>query len=183
MVESTVEPRPFEIHAITAGVARILHRTNVRLVERDVEADGESVTLWVYDEEVYRIPVRYTSASEMREAIRNCSAQRERLARILEKLGASRALAASHGEWVRDADAPAASHWAQIDSFNVAAKRPLSVTRNWKGHAISLDCYVTQDIADAFRDGKLSVGDYVIVEFMDGNTDLPVAVQKVFKSW
>lgn len=183
MVESTVQPRPFQIHSVMDGIARILHRTDIRSEDRVDESTGESTTLWCYDENEYRIPVRYNSVSEMQQAVRGNPAARAKIAHMLEKMGADRTTATMGSEWVSDDDAPTVPHWARIESFSVGTKKPLNVIRSWKGHTIRLACYVTQDIVEAFQSDRLSVGDYVIVEFMDGSLDSPVAVQKIFKSW
>lgn len=85
------------------------------------------------------------------------------------------------GNWVKDKDAPAETYWAQVSGFDAGSERPLQVTRNWMGHQITLWVYVTEVIKDAYVAGTLDVGDYALVVFVDG--ELPIATQKVFKSW
>jgi len=82
-----------------------------------------------------------------------------------------------------DADVTASPHWAVVDAFNPGQEKPLNATRNWHGHQITLDCYVTQVVVDDFLASNLDVGDFVLVDFVDGDLDKPVAVTKIYKSW
>lgn len=74
-------------------------------------------------------------------------------------------------------------HYAQVSKLNPDATKPLEVTREWMGEKVSVDCYVTQDLVDAYQADNLVVGDYVLVVFVDNDTDKPCATQKVYKSW
>ena len=89
----------------------------------------------------------------------------------------------SIGSEVVAGDAPTSPHWAQIESFSPSEVKPLTVTRNWRGHTITLDCYVTQDVVDNYQAGNLAVGDFVLVDFVDGDLDQPLAITKIYESW
>ena len=74
-------------------------------------------------------------------------------------------------------------HWAVVNSIDTEAVKPLQVTRSWHGYTVQFRCYVTQDIVDVYLAGKLAVGDYVLVVFVDRDKDKPLATQKIYKSW
>lgn len=76
---------------------------------------------------------------------------------------------------------PRSTHYARIDSFHIGEVKPLRVTRTWDGKEYTYDCFVTQDLVDAYQADKLEVGDHVLVYFDD--QDREIATQKVFKTW
>ena len=75
------------------------------------------------------------------------------------------------------------THWAIVDSFNADTDRPLRVRRTWRGYEYEVDCYVTQTIKDQYLVGKITVGDLVLVEFLEDKADRAIVFAKVFKSW
>ena len=89
----------------------------------------------------------------------------------------------SVGVELQATDVTASPHWARINAFNPGQAKPLNVTRNWKGHQIALDCYVTQVVVDDFLASNLEIGDFVLIDFVDGELDKPIAVTKIYKSW
>ncbi len=89
----------------------------------------------------------------------------------------------SVGSEVLSGDAPTSPHWAVIESFNPSEVKPLTVTRTWRGHTITLECYVTQSVVDNYTAGDLEIGDFVLVDFVDGDLAQPLAVTKIYKSW
>ena len=70
-------------------------------------------------------------------------------------------------------------YWANVDAINVAAPRPLTVTRMWQGNPISLNCYVTKRIVELYQAGQLAEGDGVLVAFIDGDQTKPIALEKI----
>lgn len=64
-----------------------------------------------------------------------------------------------------------------------AAVKPLHVERDIEGQTRDYWCYVTEDVRDLYAAGRLSVGDVVIVIFVDHDLDKPLATQKVYRSW
>ena len=76
-----------------------------------------------------------------------------------------------------------ALYWAQVDGIDPSKQKPLQVTRHWRGHTVQFRCYVTQDLVDAWQAGKLSVGDYVLVVFVDQDRGKPLATQKIAETW
>lgn len=80
-------------------------------------------------------------------------------------------------------DLVSVSHWARVSAFNVGTDKPLEVKRTYQGKEHNVNCYVTQSVVDDYQAGKLAIGDFVIVEFIDGDLDKPLAVAKVYKSW
>ena len=71
-------------------------------------------------------------------------------------------------------------HWARVDSFHAGEQKPLRVKRQWQGRKITVDCYVTQNIADMYQAGNLAAGDVVLVIFVEGDLDKPIAIDKVY---
>jgi len=75
------------------------------------------------------------------------------------------------------------TYWAKVWAFKAAAERPLTVGRIYKGREVEIECYVTERIRELYQAGKLAVDDYVLVQFVDGDPDKPIAVEKAYKSW
>ena len=182
MAESTVKPKVLEVRKVENGQAHVYHRTNITSEQRE-GMDGETYTIWVYDEAKYQIPTTYTDKEKLLAAIRNDSALRTKLAAMAEKLGVTGGAVQDKSNWTRANEVVASPHWAVVSAFDAAQPRPLNVTRTWCGHQIGVDCYVTQDVADNYQAGNLKIGDYVLVDFVDGELDKPLAVGKIYKSW
>jgi len=75
------------------------------------------------------------------------------------------------------------TYWAKVKSFSVGVEKPLKVGRDFKGAEVEIDCYVTERIKELYQAGKLAAGDYVLVQFIDGDSDRPIAVEKAHKTW
>lgn len=75
------------------------------------------------------------------------------------------------------------TYWAKVKAFSVGAEKPLKVGRDFKGAEVEIDCYVTERIREFNAAGKLAAGDIVLVQFVDGDPDKPVVVEKAYKSW
>lgn len=78
---------------------------------------------------------------------------------------------------------PSCTHWAIVEAINPALAKPLRARRTWEGHEYTFNCYVATEIVDLWQAGRLGIGDFVIVDFVDEDPDLPLATLKVFKSW
>jgi len=78
---------------------------------------------------------------------------------------------------------PVSSFWAVLDSVNVAAVKPATVTRSWGGTNYTFDCYISQTVRDKWQAGTLVIGDYVLVECVDWDPDKMGVIDKVFKTW
>jgi len=76
---------------------------------------------------------------------------------------------------------PKSTHYARVTGFSQTAVRPLSVVRTWNGQEYPYDCFVTQDLVDAFIAGKLVIGDFVLVHFDDCGEQ--IAMMKIYKTW
>lgn len=74
-------------------------------------------------------------------------------------------------------------HEAQITAINTALVRPITATVHQDGNQFPIDCFVTQDLVDAFQAGNLAVGDWVLIYFIDHREDKAIAQQKIFKTW
>lgn len=74
-------------------------------------------------------------------------------------------------------------HEARIISFDTEAVKPVKTKLIQDGNEFDVDCYVTQDLVDAYQAGDLKVGDWVLVYFIDQREDKAIAQQKIFKTW
>lgn len=78
---------------------------------------------------------------------------------------------------------PLCTHWARIDSFNVAEMKPVKVKRTWNGKEYTVNCYITESIKDQYLAGDIVIDDYVLVEFLEDSADKAVVFAKVLKTW
>ena len=78
---------------------------------------------------------------------------------------------------------PTSTHWATVKAFNPGALKPLTVERTWSGYDYTFDCYVSTELVDLYLAGKLVVGDYVLVDFVEHDTDKCLGTLKVYKTW
>jgi hypothetical protein len=74
-------------------------------------------------------------------------------------------------------------YWAKIKAFDAGTQKPLTVERTYKGTTHTIDCYVTTQIRDEHQTGTLTIGDYVIISFIDGDPEKACAILKVHKTW
>ena len=75
------------------------------------------------------------------------------------------------------------AYWVKVRSFDMNAEKPLRVGRIHKNQEVETNCYVTERIRELYQAGKLAVGDFVLIQFVDGDPDKPIAVEKAYKSW
>ena len=82
---------------------------------------------------------------------------------------------------------PYSGHPAQLIAINAGAARPASVKRLWGGKEYLYDCLATQTIVDEYLAGKIIIGDYLWVEFLDPSEDIgggeQIVIGKVKKTW
>ena len=74
-------------------------------------------------------------------------------------------------------------YWAKVQAFTASATKPLKIGRIYKGVETQIDCYVTERIRELYQAGKLTAGDFVLVQFVDGDPDKPIVIEKAYKSW
>lgn len=77
-------------------------------------------------------------------------------------------------------------HEARILSIDVGPPppvRPIKVRIFQNSDIFDIDCFVTQDLIDAYLDGKLNVDDWVLVYFIDKREDKAIVQQKILKTW
>ena len=74
-------------------------------------------------------------------------------------------------------------YWAKAKGFNASSERPLTVERTYRGTTYTIDCYVTTQIKDEYQAGTLTIGDYVIISFIDGDPEKACAILKAHKTW
>jgi len=75
------------------------------------------------------------------------------------------------------------AHLAKVVNFQTSNEKPLVVSRIWKRQERTVSCYVTEQLKDLYLAGTLVVGDFVTVDFIEGDIDKPLAMVKVYKSW
>lgn len=74
-------------------------------------------------------------------------------------------------------------HEARVLSIDTGAVKPITARLFQEGNTFDVDCYVTQDMVDAYQAGKLAVGDWVLVYFIDEREDKAIVQQKIYKTW
>jgi hypothetical protein len=86
-----------------------------------------------------------------------------------------------------DPSPPRSGHPAQLVSVNISSVRPARVKRMWKGKEFFYDCLVTESIIGQYQAGKIAIGDYLWVEFLDNNEEIggreQIVIEKVRKTW
>ena len=80
-------------------------------------------------------------------------------------------------------DKHAKTYWAKVRSFNAGSVRPLRVGRIYRGQEVETNCYVTERIRELYQAGKLVADDYVLLQFVDGDPEKSIAVEKAYKTW
>jgi len=78
---------------------------------------------------------------------------------------------------------PLSTHLARLDAINPQAIKPATVTRTWKGKDYIYDCFVTENIKDQWLAGDIVIGDLVLIEYIESDTDKAIVIHKVFKTW
>ena len=78
---------------------------------------------------------------------------------------------------------PLSEYAGQVTAFDPKAARPVTVSIVWQGYAFSFPCFVTLDLLDAHVGGKLKVGDWILVYFLEGDAKRPIAHQILHKTW
>lgn len=73
--------------------------------------------------------------------------------------------------------------WGQILSFDPISLRPVRVSREHGGVTYEVDCFVSQELVDAYLAGHLAIGDFVLVLFLDRQQTRAIAFSKVYKTW
>ena len=71
-------------------------------------------------------------------------------------------------------------HVARVAGFTPSARRPLQVVYTHKKEEHTFSCFVTEQIKSLYIADKLSVGDIVLLSFVDGNYSGIIAVDKVY---
>ena len=81
---------------------------------------------------------------------------------------------------------PRSGHPAQLVSVNATA-RPARVKRMWSGEKYFYDCLATETVITEYQAGKIVIGDYLWVEFLDPSEDIgggeQIVIGKVRKTW
>jgi len=85
-------------------------------------------------------------------------------------------------------DLPHSEHIGKLMAVNATAARPATVRRKFMGTTYDVNCLVTQEVKDEYQAGKIQLGDYVIVSFIDEIPDteevnIAIVTGKVFESW
>ena len=73
-------------------------------------------------------------------------------------------------------------YWGVLNSVGSGVK-PASVTRTYREHDYTIDCYITQDVRNDYIAGKIVIGDFVLVAFADDDLAFPIIISKVYKTW
>ena len=83
-----------------------------------------------------------------------------------------------------DTQPPYSTHIGRITDIDPSKAKPATIVRLWEGRGFTYNCLVTQDIKDQYVEGKINIGDFVLVHFFDDTEkDIAVIMQKIFKTW
>lgn len=85
-------------------------------------------------------------------------------------------------------DLPHSQHIARLKAINPSLAKPATVTRRFNGVNFDINCFVSQTVVELYQLGKISIGDYVIVSFIDETPNatefnVAIVVDKVYESW
>lgn len=83
---------------------------------------------------------------------------------------------------------PTSEHIGKLMAVNTALAKPATVRRRRYGVNYDFQCLVTESIKNMWLAGDLSVGDYIVVSFIEEIPEteeklVPIITGKVFKSW
>lgn len=76
---------------------------------------------------------------------------------------------------------PCSTYISILEAVDATKARPATVRRRWEGKDYYYKCFVTQAVKDEFVEGKINIGDYLLVHFDEIGEQIVTA--KVFKSW
>ncbi len=185
MARSNTEPEPVEIKRMRIedeglAVDLLLHWDITSYEEEDV--DGNLHTVWEYEEELKTLHF-----DGNREQARNFIRAHES-----EMLTLGRAKAEARREepvlTTEDKDTLAypsfkadSSYYGQIAEIDTGRsdKKYLNVEKTVDGETVSAWCYADYSLLLAHQNNELSVGDTVIISFVDEDLDKPYAEGKV----
>jgi hypothetical protein len=91
-------------------------------------------------------------------------------------------------EPVEASDLPFSEHIAKVKEIVPTRPKPVTVTRKFMGQTYDVNCLISQTVRQLYQDGKVGVGDFVIVSFIEEHPNeaeihVPIVTDKVFKSW
>ncbi len=69
---------------------------------------------------------------------------------------------------------PSSTHRAELISVDIQAEKKATVKRIWEERKYLYDCFITENIKDQWAQGDISIGDMMLVEFMDNDPMSPV---------
>lgn len=76
-----------------------------------------------------------------------------------------------------------ATFFARIDSIHPANEKPLAVKRTFQGTEYTINCYVTRTVKEGLEAGKITVGNIVLVVFVDAKITQATVIAKVIATW
>lgn len=85
-------------------------------------------------------------------------------------------------------DLPKSEHIGMLMSVTSANAKPAVIRRRFLGQNYDTNCLVTQSVAELYQAGKIQVGDFVLVSFIEEipNTEerlIAIVTDKIYKSW
>ena len=82
---------------------------------------------------------------------------------------------------------PRSGHPAQLVSVTPTVARPARVKRIWNSKECFYDCLATETVIAEYQAGKIAIGDYLWVEFLNPSEDIgggeQIVIGKVRKTW
>lgn len=79
-------------------------------------------------------------------------------------------------------------HVGKLKAVDVTKAKPVTITRRYLGQDYDVACLVTQSVVELYQSGKIIVGDFVLISFVEEipNTvemSVAIVIDKVYKSW
>lgn len=79
-------------------------------------------------------------------------------------------------------------HVGKLKAIDVTKAKPVTITRRYLGQDYDVECLVTQSVVELYQSGKIIVGDFVLISFVEevpNTVEIRVAIviDKVYKSW
>ncbi|MEA3311562.1 MAG: hypothetical protein U9Q76_05025 [candidate division WOR-3 bacterium] len=169
MTRSGIQPKTVKLWRIKDGQLDVTVAWDIHQVT--VEDDQGSHKEWEYKDLRFEIP--YTGNRPEAYLAKH---KREILLKAKTRLGDVTTEEAIQLDDLRDSVIYA--RIKNIDSGRTD-KKYVQVTRTIEGQELTTQCFVTYSMLQAYKAGDLAQGDYVIIEFADGDLNKPIVMDKV----
>jgi len=85
-------------------------------------------------------------------------------------------------------DLPKSEHIGKLTAVDISRARPATVTRKFHHKTYDEQCLVTENIKNLWQAGKLSIGDYVLLSYIEEipgtqEREIVIVTDKIYKTW